>query len=636
MDPAALLADLDSDQRAAVTTESTLVAVIAGAGSGKTRVLTRRVAHRIAVGTADAAHTLALTFTREAAGELRRRLVHLGLTDQISAGTFHAIAHQLLRRRWADRDQSPRSILTDRARLVASLPMVAGKRSGVDLQSLVDDVAFASARGLSPEEYVQSVRRGEARTVNAADYVAEVMHAFVAEKRKRRVVDFDDLLTMTNDGLARDAEWADAVRWRFRHLLVDEAQDLNPLQHRFVESVCGGRDDLFLVGDPAQAIYGFTGSDPSLLVDVSDRFPGIEVIRLPVNHRCTPQVVDAGRFVLHRAEMRAAVESARAEGRPVTISPHDDEDREAADVADAIRRCDPGIVRRGQVAVLARTHATLAATRAALTAAGIPMRVRVAGAGSELGTLLDAAYRMRDPDALRRWIRDQHDLADGDDDARREVALAANDFLRDHPTGDGAALRAWVGATDPFGTTAAGVELLTFHAAKGREWHTVHLVGCETGLVPHRSATTNALRAEEARLLYVAVTRATDELTVHWARRRSGYQRQPTPLLDGFAPDQPVAVPPPEELVRARPSAREETLVKLRDWRDHAARASGILPVELCSDKALALIADHRPTSPAELDSVTGMGAITASRLYAGITAALEGRTGHTPSPTTR
>jgi DNA helicase-2/ATP-dependent DNA helicase PcrA len=163
VDPAALLADLDADQRAAVATESTLVAVIAGAGSGKTRVLTRRAAHRIATGTADAAHTLALTFTREAAGELRRRLVHLGVTDQITAGTFHAIAHQLLRQRWSDDDQAPRSVVTDRARLIGSLPMVAGKRTGADLHALVEDVSYASARGLSPDQYIQQVRRGTRR-----------------------------------------------------------------------------------------------------------------------------------------------------------------------------------------------------------------------------------------------------------------------------------------------------------------------------------------------------------------------------------------------------------------------------------------------------------------------------------------
>jgi DNA helicase-2/ATP-dependent DNA helicase PcrA len=628
VDSAALLADLDANQRAAVATESTLVAVIAGAGSGKTRVLTRRVAHRVATGSADAAHTLALTFTREAAGELRRRLVQLGLTDQITAGTFHAIAHQLLRQRWADQDQAPRSVLTDRARLIGSLPMVAGKRSGPDLQALVDDVSFASARGMSPGEYVQVVRRGDARSLNDPDDVADVMRAYAAEKRRRRVVDFDDLLTLTIEGIERDTAWAEAVRWRFRHLLVDEAQDLNPLQHRMIEMIRGGRDDVFLVGDPAQAIYGFTGSDPALLVDVAERFPGIEIVRLPVNHRCTPQVVDTGRFILRHAERAGeagAIDSARGDGPPVGIRSHDDEHHEAAAVAAAIASADPGVVRNGRVAVLARTHATLSATRAALAAARIPIRVRIAGAGSELGALLDEAYRLRDPDALRRWIRDQHDLAEGDDDPRREVALSANDFLREHPTGDGAALRAWIGATDPFGIAEAGVELLTFHAAKGREWHTVHLVGCETSLVPHRSATTNALRAEEARLFYVAVTRATDALTIHWAKRRGGYQRQPTPLLDGFVADEPLRVPPPSELVGSRPSTTDAALHRLYEWRDHAARASGILPDALCSDKALALIAEHRPGSPDELDEVTGLGAITARRIYDGIAGALAG-----------
>lgn len=631
MDPAALLADLDPAQRAAVASESTLVAVIAGAGSGKTRVLTRRVAHRVAVGSADASHTLALTFTREAAGELRRRLVHLGLTDQITAGTFHAVAHQLLRQRWADHDQAPRSVLSDRARLIGSLPMVAGKRGGAELQTLVDDVSFASARGLSPDQYVQLVRRGEVRSANDPDDVATVMDAFAAEKRRRRVVDFDDMLTLTIDGLARDPVWAEAVRWRFRHLLVDEAQDLNPLQHRIVEMIRGDRDDVFLVGDPAQAIYGFTGSDPALLVDVAERFPGIEVVRLPVNHRSTPQVVATGRHVLRGADVGDEVESGRGDGPPVSIVEHDDEHHEADAVTASIAAADPGTARHGRIAVLARTHSTLAPVRAALTAAGVPIRVRVGGPGSELGALLDEAYRMREPDALRRWIRDQHDLTDGEDDPRRAVALVANDFLRNQPAGDGSALRAWIAATDPFGVADAGVELLTFHAAKGREWRIVHLIGCETSLVPHRSATTTALKAEEARLFYVAVTRATDELTIHWARRRGGYRRQPTPLLDGYELQVPRRVPPPPELLRAGPSGADEVAQRLHDWRDHAARASGILPEALCTDQTLALIAERRPASPDELDAVTGIGAITARRIYDGIAVAIAGARTATP-----
>lgn len=622
---AALLADLDDDQRRAVTTPSQLVAVIAGAGSGKTRVLTRRVAYRIAVGSADAAHTVVLTFTREAAGELRRRLPRLGLTDRIAAGTFHSIAQQLLRQRWLDQDRAPKSIVTDRKRIVRDI-------AGTELlDELVDELDFATARGLGPEQYGQVVRRGDRRSAVAPDRVAEVMSLYDREKHRRGVLDLDDLLAHTIRDLRRDPEFAATVRWRFRHVLVDEAQDLNPLQHQLVDLLRAGRDDLFLVGDPAQAIYGFNGSDPTLLTEVSDRFPGIEIVRLPVNHRCTPQIVDAGAHALRVGGQPPTIRSGRADGRLVTVESHVDEDAEAAAVATAIARLDPGLVRSGRVAVLARTHATLGRVRTALGAAGVTIRRQVEGAGSPLTPVLAEAYRLRDPNRMRQWARDQFELAeDGADEAgaagrsiRAEVGTAALDFLREQPTGDGAAFRAWVGATDPFGADVPGVDLLTFHAAKGREWHTVHLVGCETSLVPHRSATTNAARAEEARLLYVALTRATDVLTVHWAERRGGYQRKPTPLLDGFTSEAPELAGPPQELVHRERSDRSIALERLREWRAAAARAAGILPDAVCTDRVLGDIAEHRPSSPDELDQLTGLGPITARRLYPGIARAL-------------
>jgi DNA helicase-2/ATP-dependent DNA helicase PcrA len=613
VDPDVLLADLDADQRRAVTTESTLVAVVAGAGSGKTRVLTRRVAHRIATGSADGAHTLVLTFTREAAGELRRRLPRLGLTERITAGTFHAICHQLLRQRWADLDQAPRTIMSDRRRVVARFV------ARDDVDAIVAEIEFASARGLGPAAYEQAVRRGERRSAIGPEAVAAALEAYRAEKRRAGVLDLDDLLAQTIDAIEGDRDFAETVRWRFRHVLVDEAQDLNPLQHRLVDLLRSGRDDLYLVGDPAQAIYGFNGSDPGLLVDVADRFPGIEVVRLPANHRCTPQIVAIGAHALRADGQEADVVSARPDGPVAKVAGHEDEQAEAVAVALAVARDDPDLVRAGRVAVLARTHATLGRVRDELARAGVGVRRAIEGAGSPIATILGEAYRLRSGEELRRWVRDQDDLAD--DAVRREVAAVTADFLREHPTGDGVALRAWVVDTDPFGAAVSGVELLTFHAAKGREWHTVHLLGCETGLVPHRSATTIAARAEEARLLYVALTRATDHLTVHWAQRRGGYQRKPSPLLDGFHGEPPVHAPPPTELVR-RPH-RDPILDRLREWRDTTARAAGILPDAVCSDRVLTMIAGQRPATPDELDEVTGLGAITARRLFDGIAAAL-------------
>ncbi len=614
MDLRALIADLDGEQRRAVTTESRLVAVVAGAGSGKTRVLTRRIAYRVLDGSADAAHTLVLTFTREAAGELRRRLPGLGLTGRVHAGTFHSVAQRLLRQRWIDRDEPQREVIGDPRRLLRRLA------GDADLDAVAAEVAWAGARGLGPDDYAAAVRRGDRRPPN--DRVPDILSGYIAEKRRRREIDLDDLLALTNRHLADDADWADVVRWQYRHVLVDEAQDLNPLQHRFVDLIRAGRDDLFLVGDPAQAIYAFTGSDPTLLVDVETRFPGIEVIRLPVNRRSTPQVVDAGAHVLHRAAQEPDVRSARDDGAPVAIHEHADEDGEATWIAEYVAQLDPGLLRRPDgVAVLARTHAVLAPIGRALDAAGVPRR-GPGSASTAVAGLLRTGGGLASANDLRRWA---HDLADevGDDDPRAAVAAVALDFLREQPTGGGAAFRDWVRATDPFGGDEPGVDVLTFHAAKGREWHTVVLAGFETGLVPHRSATTVAARGEEARLAYVAVTRATDVAIVNWARRRNGYQRQPTPLLSGFESAAPASVAPPRELVELPRDPQHVALDRLREWRAAAARAGGMVPDAVCTDRALAVIAERRPASPEELDAMTGLGPLTARRLFDGIAAAL-------------
>ena len=612
-----MLADLDADQRRAVTTESALVAVIAGAGSGKTRVLTRRVAYRVATGTADPGHTVVLTFTREAAGELRRRLPRLGLTERVTAGTFHSVAQQLLRQRWLDLDRAPRTIITDRRRIVGDI------MGPEDLDELVAELDWATARGIDAAAYEAAVRHGERRSTVGAGRVAEALVSYRDEKRKRGVVDLDDLLQLTIDGLESDAEFAAATRWRFRHVLVDEAQDLNPLQHRLIDVLRRGVDDLYLVGDPAQAIYGFNGSDPTILRDVSVRFPGIEVVRLPVNHRCTPQIVQIGAQTLRSDETTSTIESARPDGDAVAIVRHDDEAAEARWVASTIARLDPTLVRSAGVAVLARTHAALAPTRAALATVGVATRRPVDGAGSKLTPFMTEAYRIQDNNRLRRWAFDHLDAAEIEDDPGREVAQAALDFLREHPSGDGGAFRTWVSSNDPFGRDAPGVELMTFHGAKGREWHTVHVVGCETSLVPHRSATTRAEKAEEARLLYVALTRATDRLTVNWSERRHGYRRKLSPFLDGFTGEAAPLVPPPESLVGMTRSARSITLERLREWRDAAARAAGILPDAVCTDQVLGLIAEHRPASARELDQLTGLGPLTSQRLFDRIDAAL-------------
>jgi len=650
----AITADLDADQRAAVTTESRLVAVIAGAGSGKTRVLTRRIAYRLAEESADPGHTLALTFTREAAGELRRRLRRLGYRDAVEAGTFHSVMLGVLRQRWGDTDRAPRTVTSERRRYLSEVIGGDGRAPRSDIEVADAEIGWAAAQGWRAADYPEQARRSGRRPTGGVERVATWFEGYEQLKRKRGVIDFDDVLRMTLEEARSDPTFADALRWRYRHVLVDEAQDLNPLQHAIVELLRDGNNDLFLVGDPSQAIYGFNGADPAMLIEVETRFPGIEVIRLPVNHRCTPQIVSAGVHVLRTGGQPTELRSNRPDGPTVEVVAADDEHDEANRIARQISRGDAHLVRSSNVAVLARTNAQLRPIAEALTAAGLEVK-RSNAAGSPIQAAVRQAAGNSSPNALRGWAHDVLDdialldtaragLARAEQtkpgrseravraavadarailervEAERRVATALLDFLRDHPRGDGAAFRSWVATTSPFerdhpGASDGGVELLSFHASKGREWHTVYVAGVETSLVPHKSATTEAGRAEEARLLYVAVTRATDQLVLTRAARRQGYERRPSLLVAELDTSDAVPAPPPRALLRQRRDRSTTTERALHEWRADAARRANVLPAQLCSDRDLASIAAKRPQSAEELVAVTSMGAMTAERL---------------------
>lgn len=634
MDAAGLLADLDEQQRLAVATPSTLVAVIASAGSGKTRVLTRRIAFRIADGTADARHTLALTFTREAAGELRRRLRRSGLREPVEAGTFHSVALSVLRQRWLDTDRPAPSIVNDPDRLLSEVA------ERIPLDTLRAEHSWSAALGVNAAGYVSAARAAGRRSGTGQERVADALDRYEQLKRRRGVIDLDDLLTMLTAAIEADAEFAGVVRWRFRHLLVDEAQDLNPAQYRLLRAILGESRDLFLVGDPTQAIYGFNGSDSSLLSDIDRHLPGVEVVRLPANHRCTPQIVTAGMHALRVTGQPADSVSARDDGGAVDIVVAADEVEEAARVADIVRRCDRGLVRNGHVAVLARTHHQLTALRTALERGGVPMRREALAAGTPLAAAVRTAAVLRSASQLRAWAHDVIELppvtpgvpAAATAVAERTVAGVVLDFLRDQPLGDGAAFRSWVASTHPFAEPGDtdGAELLTFHAAKGREWHTVIVTGVETGLVPHRSATTIDARSEEARLLHVAFTRASDRLVVTRAQRRRGYARQESPFVAGLgeltrpAPTTgaPAGIVALGSGAVASPTARR--LRRLEEWRVDMARSIAMLPAQVCSDADLTAIAAAAPSTVSELVAVTGFGPATASRHFDRIRAALD------------
>ena len=560
-----LLAGCDESQREAIMTDAAPLLIVAGAGSGKTRVLTRRIARRVADGTAAAARTLALTFTRRAAGELRGRLAALGLPEPVTAGTFHSVALAELRRRAFDRDEAPPVVLDSKLRLIArilpdryALAPRDGPRSrpagrGDVLGAIAAEIEWAKARLVTPAQYaVAAEGAGRAGCVDT-ELVVSSYAAYEREKRRRRVLDFDDLLQVLATAIEQEPDFASAERWRHRHLFVDELQDATASQLRLLDAWLGDRDDLCAVGDPRQAIYGWNGAVSDVVETFAERHRGAHVIQLEHNYRSSAQVVAVASSALGADPARARTN--RADGSVPTLTAYASDDEEAAGVAAALRRArHPG---RGwsALAVLARTNAQLVAFELALTAAGIPFRT---GGGTALFSLpavraelecvadaTDSAAFVACLDDLEVRLHsartDDEDTSGGRGDTAALDALA--ELAREYVVGEirptAAGFQTWARAAlrnDAFPGAADTVTLSTFHRAKGLEWPVVFVTGLEDGFVPIAQARTRAALDEERRLLYVALSRAREELHCSWAASRTfgarTVERSPSPHLE--------------------------------------------------------------------------------------------------------
>lgn len=641
--------DLTPAQCQAVTTAAATVCVLAAAGAGKTRVLTRRVAYRVASGTAAADHVLAITFTRKAAGELRERLSMLGLPQPVMAGTFHSLAMGQLRRWWADR-RSPEPVLLERkGRLLAELAGARRQLAGVGIADLAGAIEWAKARLVAPDAFSTAVAAARREVPADPDAIAALYGRYEDEKRRRRLVDFDDLLERYGDALESDTAFAAAQRWRWQHVFVDELQDVNPLQCRLLTGLLGDNSDLFVVGDPNQAIYGWNGSDPAFLTDFPQRWPQAEVVRLDDNHRSTPQVVAAATAVLGRqgSELR----SSRPDGPLPQLRSYPSDEAEAAGVASGLLSAHGRGLSWAALAVLARTNTQLEVLGQALARAGVPFRAIAAADDDKTAAVLDVAGAPGMP--------------------QRSPGGRPSPPSGDH----GEEL----------------VTLCTFHRAKGLQWPAVWLCGLEAGLVPIAYATTNAALAEERRLLYVAMTRAERYLYCSWARSRrtasgASLWREPSgwlaalsqhclggetvgtaglrgpargPAGGRYRPGTPAGAPGPggargatiEFIASARtrlshtaggapltaggPSDEQtaQAVERLREWRRRLARASGVPPYVLLHDSTLLAIAERQPATCEELLTVPGIGPVKVSRFGPGILDVVRGGAPAVPVP---
>ena len=583
-----LTAGLNDAQLEAVMTDSSPLVILAGAGSGKTRVLTRRIARRVLTGDIEPNHVLAITFTRKAAAELRTRLGGLGLPAPVQAGTFHAVAYAQLRQRWAERSITPPTILDRKVGFVARL--IGGKSSTLPLD-LVSEIEWAKARMISAADYPAAAERARRTPPVDLDRVAAVYARYEEEKLKRRMVDFDDLLRLATRDLHRDPGYAAARQWRYRHLFVDEFQDVNPMQFELLTAWLGERNDLCVVGDPNQAIYAWNGADASYLRDLGRIMPGSETVRLTVNYRSTPQILGLANTILtapidpdpagHRTHL--TLEPTKQDGVLPTLTTYPDEVAEARAIARRIRDGHgPGRVWSHQ-AVLVRTNAQLTVIEEALTTAGIPFRSRSGGRLLDQPEIRDALSALRrGPGGLAEKLteldqsvasvlRAETDRASdtpGDgrpgDETSEEPEAAAHgasaarsdlspdraanvaelvrlgqEYLGLDPGGGSPGFEAWLASTlraDDNRADPNVVELATFHSAKGLEWPIVHIAGLESGLIPIHHADTAEAKAEERRLFYVGLTRAESVLHLSCCERRTfgakTVRRRPSPYTE--------------------------------------------------------------------------------------------------------
>jgi len=648
VDADALLVGLDDEQRHAVVTDAAPLAVLAGAGAGKTRVLTRRIAWQVATGAADGARVLAVTFTRRAAGELRDRLADLDVRPAVTAGTLHALCLAQLRARAADRREAFPALLDRKARLLAPLTARRGADARVAASELAGEIEWAKARLLSPDQYEGAVTLAGRTPARPADEIAAAYRRYEAEKRRRGLVDFDDLLWWCGEALETDAEFAASQRWRFRNFFVDEFQDVSPAQLRVLRGWLHDRPDLCVVGDADQAIYGFGGADPTYLTRFDHHFPGAQVVRLRRNYRSTPQVVAAAEAVLRDGQRQRPERCAVRSGGPrPTVTAYDSDQDEARAVAARLRDAHGSDVPWSALAVLYRTNAQSAAFEAALAAAHVPYRVR--GPGEFLGrpevrAALDAlaeATRAAPGRPFAHLLVDLEAMAaeSPDPSSERAAHVAAltrlgREYLDAEPAGGSLeGFRAYLAAALRDDAPADGedaVELLSFHRAKGLEFDTVFVTGLERGLVPIAYADTPAERAEERRLLYVALSRAEQRLHCSWSRARTmGTRTVPRSASVWVEPIAAAArsngtAPPPARngvaaarrrlgAVSDRP-ADDPLFCALQDWRRRLARAAGVPAYVIFPDSTLRAVAATRPATRDALLSLPGVGPVKLER----------------------
>ncbi|KDN74937.1 ATP-dependent DNA helicase [Streptomyces olindensis] len=568
-----MLEGLDPEQREVATALHGPVCVLAGAGTGKTRAITHRIAYGVRAGILHPSSVLAVTFTNRAAGEMRGRLRQLGAAG-VQARTFHSAALRQLQYFWPKAIGGSMPRLVDRKiQLVADAAAACRIRlDRGELRDVTAEIEWSKVTQTVPADYAPAAAKAGRETPRDSAEIAQLYAAYEDIKRERSVIDFEDVLLLTVAVLQDRHDIAEQVRAQYQHFVVDEYQDVSPLQQRLLELWLGERDNLCVVGDASQTIYSFTGATPDHLLDFRTRHPGATVVKLVRDYRSTPQVVHLANGLLAQARGRAAdhrleLVSQRAPGPEPVYTEYTDEPAEAEGAARRIRELIDSGVPAAEIAVLFRTNAQSETYEQALADAAVPYQLRGAERFFDrpevrkAGVALRGAARFGGNDSL---LDDAVDLP-----SQVRAVLSGEGWTPQPPAGSGAVRERWeslaalvnlaqdFAAAKPGATladlvaelderanaqhapTVQGVTLASLHSAKGLEWDVVFLVGVAEGMMPITYAKTDEQIEEERRLLYVGVTRARERLHVSWALSRSPGgrpNRRPSRFLDGLRP----------------------------------------------------------------------------------------------------
>jgi len=552
-----LLAALDDEQRVVAEALNGPVCVLAGAGTGKTRAITHRIAYGVASGSYDPARVMALTFTSRAAAELRARLGRLG-AGSVQARTFHAAALAQLNHFWpiVVGGSAPR-VLEYKGRLLGQAAERARLRvDGPTLRDVASEIEWRKVSGRGPDAFQERLATRGAPGQLTADQFLALVEAYEQLKDERRMLDFEDVLLATAGMIESEASVAMHVRESYRHFIVDEYQDVSPAQQQLLELWLGDRDDVCVVGDASQTIYSFAGASSEYLLGFERRYADTTVVRLERNYRSSAEIVDtANRLMRGRAgalRLESAIEGEHTADAPApSIVAYSDELAEARGVATRIRaRIDEGAPPES-IAVLMRVNSQSALLERALDDVGVGSRVRGAARFFDQPEVREAVHALR---AAALTI------------AGEPLFKSVSDVLRSlgwsvqPPEGPGAVRSRWESLNAiarlvddaPEGTTfrqfaddlraraeaqhepaLAVVTLATLHSAKGLEWDEVYVVGLSEGMLPIAYAKGFDAIDEERRLLYVGITRARRRLELSWARQVGSYRgvREPSRFL---------------------------------------------------------------------------------------------------------